>query len=42
VIITSKGQYNFWENEGTPQENNLLRIIKGNSPIKIILEDKFE
>ncbi len=42
VITTAKGQYTFWENEGTTEENNILRIIKDNSPVKIILEDQFE
>ena len=40
AITTAKGQYTFWENEGTAEENNILRIIKDNSPIKIILKDK--
>jgi hypothetical protein len=40
AITTAKGQYTFWENEGTTEENNILRIIKDNSPIKIILKDQ--
>ena len=40
AITTAKGQYTFWENEGTAEENNILRIIKDNSPIKIILKDQ--
>ena len=40
VITTVKGQYTFWEDEGTTEENNILRIIKDNSPIKIILKDQ--
>lgn len=40
AITTAKGQYTFWENEGTAEENNILRIIKDNSPIKIILKDE--
>ena len=40
AITTAKSQYTFWENEGTAEENNILRIIKDNSPIKIILKDQ--
>ena len=40
TITTAKGQYTFWENEGTTEENEILRIIKDNSPIKIILKDQ--
>lgn len=39
AITTAKGQYTFWEDEGTTEENEILRIIKDNSPIRIILKD---
>lgn len=42
VLTTTEGQYYFWENEGSQAENNIIKIIKENSPVPIILKYEFE
>lgn len=39
VLTTAKGQYYFWEEEGSAIENNIIKLLKENSPVPIITNE---